>query len=132
MRASASRFESGVSAVAYAIQSASARVPMIGFSFLQISLSSWSHIFEKDGSSPGLFVSFPSGEKVTHDGGHIAPALNFLGSALTIKLEELPIEHSLFLVVTQMVTSSLIKFDEHSTQERFVVLDTGQVVAGNA
>src|ERR1043166_7366466 len=85
INASASCFERGVSAVAYAVHSASARLPRIGFRFLHRLFSSGSRMVDKDGTGLGLLVRLPSVEEIAHDHHDIAPAMDVLLTPLRIK-----------------------------------------------
>ena len=51
----------------------------------------------------GLFMGFPSAEKIAHDIGDIAPTIDLLRTAFGFNLEEPTIERALFLVITEAV-----------------------------
>src|ERR1051325_1800359 len=83
----ASRVACGVSAMANASQSMSARAPMIGFSFLQRALSCSSSMGEENGLGFGAFVTIPDVKQVAHHIDEIAPAFHVLLASLAFQGE---------------------------------------------
>src|ERR1043166_471370 len=115
----------------YEIQSASARLPMMGLSLRQRFFSSSSSISKQPPLGLDAFVCFPDQDEIAHDHDHIAPALDILGAPLLFQREQRAVENIFLGVLAKMVTSKAVQALQHFADGLFVVLDAMEGVRVN-